>query len=214
MSKKKRERKPCIYKATSKTTGRSYIGQTTRNFNTRKTCHYERFCNKEYGPRNKFYKAVEELGWDDFEWSILYELENLNLSAKEILDILNEKEKYFVKKYKALKEGYNYTKGGGHVECEDYKHLSPEEKAIVKKKKYRAKRKLKRSTPEYKAKFNAKQNERRKKERENNPLEYREKILAFREKYKDKKKARRKTRDWLDKHNARKAKRRLKKKLN
>lgn len=196
-----------IYKATSKTTGKSYIGQTTRNFDVRKTCHYDRFHNREYGPNNKFYKAIEELGWNDFEWSILYELDNLTLSAKEILDILNEKEEYFVEKYKTLKEGYNYTKGGGHVECEDYKDLSLEEKAIAKKKKHRARRNLKRSTPEYKAKFNAEQNERRRKEKEENPIEYRKKVLAFREKYKEKKRARRRTREWLDKHNARVAKR-------
>ena len=55
----------CIYKHTSKTSGKVYIGQTN-NINVRWKPGAYRNCAK-------FYAAIQKYGWDDFEHEILEE---------------------------------------------------------------------------------------------------------------------------------------------
>ena len=93
-----------IYMATSKTSGKSYIGQTMR-FKKRKIEHKRDSFNvnsKEYNTH--FHRAIRLYGFQDFTWKILADnilLEKLNL--EEILAI------YI---YDTFYEGYNMTIGG------------------------------------------------------------------------------------------------------
>ena len=204
---------PCIYKATSKTTGLSYIGQSTEGLYIRKAKHLKRFNRGEWSSKNKFYTAMKELGFEDFNWSILFTVENVNQPLQTIIDILNDKEKFYIKELNTLAEGYNYTQGGGHKIPKDYSGLSMSEKDKVKRAYYLANRRVKRSTSEYKEKYNARQNNKRMIEKTTDPEGYRLKVVTRRAKYKDKKSAYHKTRDWLDRHNARVAKRKAQKLL-
>lgn len=57
-----------------------------------------------YKSCNKFYKAIQKYGWDNFEHIILFE----NLTEKDAC----KKEIELIKKYNSIKKGYNILKGG------------------------------------------------------------------------------------------------------
>jgi len=94
-----------IYMATSKTNGKSYIGQSVRSLQTRKSEHF-RSAEKSYGKHKMLiHQAITELGSGDFEWQIL---ETCNS-----LDELNIREKFYIKLLNTLApNGYNQTTGG------------------------------------------------------------------------------------------------------
>ena len=129
---------PCIYKATSKTTGLSYIGQTTQGLHRRKLNHLKCINNNEGS--SLFYTAMRCLGSNDFEWEILYEITDPYLTQEEIITILNSKEIEFIEKYDTLERGYNEREGGGNAVREDYSHLTQEEKEQIQKEKYSKKK--------------------------------------------------------------------------
>lgn len=110
----KKHKLPCIYKATSKTTGKSYIGQSIKGLRSRKSSHLCDTQRNTYSLLSKFHKAIIDLGPKDFIWGILYVIRNKNLTEKEILDILNEKEIYYINEFNSYKEGYNSNSGGGN----------------------------------------------------------------------------------------------------
>lgn len=89
-----------IYKATSKTTKMSYIGQA-KNFNTRKNQHLK--ATDYYD----FHRAIRELGSEDFCWEILEECAD---------EKMNEREIYWIAYYDTYYNGYNMTKGGDNAE--------------------------------------------------------------------------------------------------
>lgn len=89
-----------IYKATNIINGKSYIG-FTGNFDKRIGGHKT---DSEKG-KNKLYKAIRKYGWDNFEWSIIYQ-------SFEREYTLNQMEGYFIEQYDSYKNGYNETKGG------------------------------------------------------------------------------------------------------
>ena len=95
-----------IYIATSRTSGKSYIGQTIQKLSIRIGRHKQD--SKTFN--NIFYKAIRELGWEDFEWETLATTEN---DKNTIVRHLNHLEKKFVFMYDTYKTGYNSTKGGG-----------------------------------------------------------------------------------------------------
>lgn len=94
-----------IYKITNKINNLSYIGQSM-NIEERWK-HHKRFpINHSHYP---LYKAFEEFGIENFDFSIL-----------EICPIsdLNNKEIFYINKFNSYYNGYNQTKGGsnaGHV---------------------------------------------------------------------------------------------------
>jgi hypothetical protein len=89
----------CVYQATCDTTGRSYIGMTTKTLNRRS---YEHRLSKD---GTLFHKAIKKYGSDDFEWKVLYE------SKEE--DALFKKERLFIKVFNTmLPHGYNMATGG------------------------------------------------------------------------------------------------------
>jgi group I intron endonuclease len=95
-----------IYKATSITTGKSYIGQTWRTFKARKAEHFRGAANvKDVKVPTIFNLAMSQLGTADFEWEILETCD----SAQHC----NEREKFYIKLLNTLApNGYNATTGG------------------------------------------------------------------------------------------------------
>lgn len=98
----------CVYKATSKTTGKSYIGKSI-NFKNRLRRHKSNIFNKasrEY--YTHFANAVRIYGWNDFEWIIIYD----NIPNNQ----LDNMEKFAIANYNTYSSdglaGYNSTTGG------------------------------------------------------------------------------------------------------
>jgi group I intron endonuclease len=89
-----------IYKATSTTTGKSYIGQTRHNLDKRIYGHTK--SSVRYNTH--FYNAIRKYGIDDFQWEILCECD-----TKEELD---EMEYHYIMQYDTYHNGYNSTWGG------------------------------------------------------------------------------------------------------
>ena len=102
--------KPRIYKATSMTTGLSYIGQTKYSLAHRVRQHYNRAFSKLR--QTRFAKALREIGFEDFEWQTLQEIDIKNKTFQEVQDELNELEKFYIKKFNSFEEGYNMDEGG------------------------------------------------------------------------------------------------------
>lgn len=90
-----------IYKATSKITHLSYIGQA-KNFEKRKAQHLK--ANDNY----TFHRELRHQGANNFDWTILEECEN---------HLLNEREIYWIKYYNTYGNGYNMTKGGDNADA-------------------------------------------------------------------------------------------------
>ena len=94
----------CIYKATFKSNGKSYIGQTRRDFKERQKDHKDAYKKRI----NCFYAAIRSHGWEDIEWTIIEECP---------IDKLNEREIYWIAYYRTYIgfddcNGYNMTLGG------------------------------------------------------------------------------------------------------
>lgn len=90
----------------NKINNKVYIGQTVQDYlqdrwkngKGYKTCYY-------------FYNAIQKYGWDNFEHIVLEQ--NENWTQEE----LNNKEKYYIAKYKSNNPeyGYNITDGGANI---------------------------------------------------------------------------------------------------
>lgn len=92
-----------IYRATSKTTGKSYIGFTSVSLGKRKAGHKSRALKGTVG---KFYSAIRKYGWDDFDWDEVY----VSWDSQYCLDYA---EQLIIEMYNSLTDGYNSTVGGG-----------------------------------------------------------------------------------------------------
>lgn len=92
----------CVYMATNRKTGMSYIGITTRKFRKRKIDH---IAEAKAGRDNYFCQALRDYGAISFQWKIL-----LNSNDP---DELAEKEKELIAEHNTLHpNGYNTLKGG------------------------------------------------------------------------------------------------------
>lgn len=90
-----------IYCAHCITTGKKYIGQTTKNnLNLRISEHF--VDSKKYN--HKFANALKKYGKNNFIWGIIEECE---------ISLLNEKEIYWIENYNTVVKGYNTSPGGG-----------------------------------------------------------------------------------------------------
>ena len=89
-----------IYKITNKTNGKTYIGFDS-NWPNRMKVHKSASKNQD----SKFYRSIRKYGWDNFEWSVIYQ-------SKDKLHTLKEMESYFINEYNSFHKGYNSTLGG------------------------------------------------------------------------------------------------------
>ena len=87
--------------------GKFYIGQTTRE-EKRKLEHKN---NAKNGVKTKFYDAIRKYGYNNFRYTKIFETSSKNIeNIKLILDAL---EKFYIKKYNSVENGYNICSGGG-----------------------------------------------------------------------------------------------------
>lgn len=100
-----------IYKHTNKINGKCYIGQTSnQDYHARWGKNGEGYKNQK-----KFYSDIEIYGWDNFEHEILV------ICPRRFADSY---EKYFIKKYNSIENGYNILSGGSlelHIVSEENK---------------------------------------------------------------------------------------------
>lgn len=103
-----------IYRLTSTTSNKFYIGYTKRSVKERFGQHCQ-LANKN--PTTYLHKAINKYGKSDFIVECLYQSKNKD-------DILS-KEEYFIREYNSIKNGYNLSTGGKggsnimpvHVSC-------------------------------------------------------------------------------------------------
>lgn len=97
-----------IYKYTSRTSGKVYIGQTV-NEAKRKSAHK----HMQTDWQSHFYNAIAKYGYEDFDYEVIYEIvSDIPGYVKQVLDMM---EIHYIQKYKSTnpKFGYNIAAGGG-----------------------------------------------------------------------------------------------------
>lgn len=97
-----------IYKYTSKTTGKVYIGQTV-NETKRRSAHK----HMQTDWHSHFYNAIAKYGYEDFDYEVIYEvMSDIPGYVKQVLDMM---EVYYIQKYNSTNPdfGYNIAAGGG-----------------------------------------------------------------------------------------------------
>lgn len=147
----KSHRKPCIYIVKNIINHKCYVGQTYYGLTRRKHLHLSSARRAE-NPTSLFHKALKYWGPDQFEWSVLEEIENF-VDVEDLQQQLNQREIFWIAEKQAYGEnGYNMNRGGG--QGVRYKYTTWEEK---KKAKYLKKRKYRQ---EHHAEHRAKQNAR------------------------------------------------------
>lgn len=109
-----------IYMIANYENDKVYIGQTIQPVNMR----FNKHMSDAYRRNSKFYEAVRSIGKENF---FIVELEN-NIE----LEKLDEKEKYYIKKFNSIEDGYNKGIGGEH----NYRVVVPENIIQEIKKKY------------------------------------------------------------------------------
>lgn len=92
-----------IYKHRSKTSGKSYIGKTSKTVDERLNEHFKHALSENIKTTH-FQNALLKYGLNDFETTILEE----NVSD----EVVNDREKYWISYYDTLNKGYNMTEGG------------------------------------------------------------------------------------------------------
>lgn len=93
-----------IYKVTNNKNNKVYIGQTVKSLSQRRSEHKHRFLYEN--SHSKFYNALKKYGWENFTWEIIEE------SNDWTYETLDEKEKYYIKLYDSINNGYNILEGG------------------------------------------------------------------------------------------------------
>jgi group I intron endonuclease len=83
-----------IYVATNQITGKKYVGQTTKTLEKRMNQHLVAANN---GSTTKFHQALRQYGFENFIWD----------EVPCFLGDLNTSEKYLIKQYNTIEEGYN-----------------------------------------------------------------------------------------------------------
>ena len=95
-----------IYRFVNKTNGKSYVGKTS-NLKERLRVHKTRSILQH----TKFGAALRKYGYDGFVVETLIVVKKITDITK-LNTILNNLEKYFIKKFDSCRNGYNITLGG------------------------------------------------------------------------------------------------------
>lgn len=91
-----------IYKYTSPS-NKMYIGQTIHE-------HVRYMRHKRIEGDNKFHRAIKKYGFENFTYEVIFTIDNEDRKrVKEKLDFM---ERYYIRKYDSLNNGYNITAGG------------------------------------------------------------------------------------------------------
>ena len=92
-----------IYQAYNKQNGKSYIGQTVKSLKHRERDHYYQARDKNR-ENYKFQRALNKYFTEDWVWTVL---------EKDVpLDIIDDREMYYIGKFDSYRKGYNSTLGG------------------------------------------------------------------------------------------------------
>jgi len=98
-----------IYRVRNIITNESYIGFTSSTLSKRQINHRHKAFTQL--TKNKFYSALRHYGWDNFEWSVIYQSkENCSQNDSHTLKVMED---YFINEYDSLNNGYNSIMGGG-----------------------------------------------------------------------------------------------------
>lgn len=92
-----------IYKITNKINNKIYIGKTVQPLKTRWKQHLAD-SKKTSKNHNKLYRAMNKYGQENFIIEVIED----NIP----IELLNEKEKFYIKLFNSFYEGYNLTFGG------------------------------------------------------------------------------------------------------
>lgn len=92
-----------VYKRTSKTSGKSYIGITINETNRN---NQWKNMKKRYAGE-KIEEARRKYGCDDFSYEVIFFSKSTDLN--KLLYLLHYMECYFIKKYDTVNNGYNYN---------------------------------------------------------------------------------------------------------
>ena len=90
-----------IYKSVNRINGKVYIG-IDKNWPGRRYAHKSK---AKHNTGFHFHKAIRKHGWENFEWSVLYQTKDD--------EHVKEMEKFFIQEYNSFVKGYNQTIGGG-----------------------------------------------------------------------------------------------------
>lgn len=92
-----------IYKAENLINGKKYIGQTIQTLRIRKLSHMS---SSKRGSDLALHRSIRKYGYKNFKWNVIEK----NIKDK---NILNERERYYIKYYNSFgKNGYNMDEGG------------------------------------------------------------------------------------------------------
>ena len=101
-----------IYKITNLVNNKVYVGQTSESIQQRWKEHlYEANYDKNRKYNSALHCAIRKYGPDNFNVSILEEVDN---------SLLNNREMYWIEQYNSFKLGYNMTLGGEGTRTLDY----------------------------------------------------------------------------------------------
>jgi len=112
-----------IYRISNSVNDKVYIGQTIRSLDARLKRHFHDACRNP-GSRLKIHRAINKYGTDKFS------IEQIDEASSQ--EELNEKERYWIKKYDSMTNGYNMTEGGDGGNT--YSSRSPSQMKATKKK--------------------------------------------------------------------------------
>lgn len=103
-----------IYKITNKINGKSYVGKTTRTVQERWEEHLREY-RRERCENRPLYRAIRKYGADEFTVETLEEVD---------LEILSERETYWIEYFHTYSNGYNATVGGDGQTLYDYDFIA------------------------------------------------------------------------------------------
>ena len=92
-----------IYAIRNKITGKAYVGQTAMNFGDRRDCNFAKLRHNKHDNHN-LQEDFNKYGENNYEFIVLEELSDCSS--------IDEREKFWISKYKEEKLSYNISEGG------------------------------------------------------------------------------------------------------